>query len=188
MDGIHKFLMLAAVALWLGGCSNAASRAITFSPSSKDSLVAFELGNNIRKPISLTIALFDRATNRVTANSFVGQYFVEHDGISPPRHYVVRLPAGSYVVKDFTIREYNRITQVCLGEGTIAFDVSPGQQLYLGDFVVTESGISSNGSNLAKAQEAMRDYPKVQGELAQAEPMKVTFGDSTRLGLKICGG
>jgi hypothetical protein len=174
------------LAFLLVACTNAAPRTISFSPESKDGLVVFTLDEMVPKTITLTIARFDRESSRVTANSFVGQYFVEH-AEPKSKQYVVQVPSGSYVIKDVTVRDYNLTTQICLSDGTISFDVPPGHQLYLGAFIFNGREVQKSGFDIESARAAMRDYPNITGELEPAEITQVTFKNSSRMGM-ICGG
>lgn len=178
---------IVAIVVVLAGCTSAAPRTAKFSPGSGEGLLTFALASETPGTISLTVARYDAESNRVTANSFSGQYFVEHTGVKPA-HYFIQVPPGKYVIKHVSVQVYPNTTMVCLSQGTIAFDAAAGKILYLGQFVFDGHGIRKIGNNLEAAQAAMKMYPNVDGNVESAVVTQVTFANSSRLGREICGG
>jgi hypothetical protein len=180
-------VLVLILVLALQGCTHAASRSIQFSDSSQHGLVVFGLGSEVAHPIMFTIAGFDVESNRTASKGFSGQFYVEHHG-TQARHYVLRVPAGNYVIKDIVIHAPNVVTGVCLSDGTVAFTVRPGQQAFIGDFTFDGTTVKKVGANLRLAQDAMRDYPGVTGTLVPVGLTQTTFENRNRLGNEMCGG
>ena len=180
-------VLVAALVIALTGCTNAMPRTASFSRTSNEGLLSFALASEVAGTVSLTVARYDAGSRRVTANSFSGQYFVEHHG-STLRHYFIQVPQGKYVIKSVSVQIHPKTTLVCLSQGTIEFDAISGRSLYLGEFVFDGRSIRMTGADLEAAQVAMSAYPGVDGRLQQAEVVKTTFSNSKRLGTQICGG
>lgn len=180
----HGILILA---LALGACSNSAPRSLVFSQTSRDGLVAFQLESKVDHPITFTIARFDVDSGRIDSGAFSGEYYVEHHG-SVPRHYVIQVAPGNYVIKEVLIHAPNLIRQMCLSGGTVAFSVEAGQQAFVGDFSFDGKGIEKVGANIRAAREAMRDYPGVAGELTPVGLTQTTFPNGHSMGNEVCGG
>ncbi|HEU4779734.1 MAG TPA: hypothetical protein VFS58_07605 [Steroidobacteraceae bacterium] len=184
---MSKRTLLLSVVFLLDACTHAAPRSVSFSESSSDGLIVFGLASEVGHPITFTFARFDVDTGRVTASSFSGQHYIEHHG-TEPRHHVLQVPAGNYVIKDVTIHASNRFTEVCLSAGTVAFMIGAGQQAFLGDFIFDGTTIQKIGANLRNAQDSMRDYPGVVGALGPVGLTETTFQNARRFGNEICGG
>lgn len=180
-------VLLSTLVLVLQACTHAAPRSLHFSQTSRDGLVVFQLSSQVESPLTFTIARFDVDSGRVTGNSISGEYYVEHHG-SEPRHYVIPVAAGNYVIKEVMIHAPNVVRQLCLAAGTVAFRVDAGQQAFLGDFNFDGKAVEKAGANLRAARDAMRDYPGVVGELAPVGLASATFPNSRRLGNEVCGG
>jgi hypothetical protein len=181
-----NFLLVIFV-LALQACTHAAPHSLQFSQSSKDGLVVFGLASEVAHPIVFTIARYDVESSRASAKVFSGQFYVEHHG-TQARHYVLRVPAGNYVLKDVVIHAPNVITSLCLSDGTVAFKVDAGQQAFIGDFAFDGTTVKKVGANLRLAQDAMRDYPGVTGTLGPVGLTQTTFENKKWLGNEMCGG
>ena len=182
-----KIALLLLVPVVLLGCTHAASRNLRFSPASKEGLVVFQLASQAGSPITFTIARFDVDEGRLTRESSSAEFYVEHHG-SEPKHYVLQVPAGNYVIKEVLIHAPDIIRQLCLSAGTVAFKVDAGQQAFLGDFNFNGKTVEKVGASIRQARDAMRDYPGVTGELTPVGLASATFPNAKHLGNQVCGG
>lgn len=101
-----------------------------------------------------------------------------------PRFLIFRVPPGTYALHSSVViqQTYFQVTYSAIYRPmTVAFTASPGQILYIGNFifVVPDNGFLGGpqgtrlayfGSNIDAARKALADYPNVTGDIVAQRP------------------
>jgi hypothetical protein len=146
--------------------SCAMSKSAPFTNTSPDALIVFATSSDRAEIIGFDFASFDPSTKRVTATSFRGHGYREHYWGSKVQYNVLRVSAGHYVLSSLEVGGH---TRVVLSEGTVCFEVKPGQIAYLGAFNFNGSTAVRTEGDPGAARAHLREYSNVTGDMAPVE-------------------
>jgi hypothetical protein len=142
------------------------SKGAPFTKTSPDALIVFATSSNRADIIGFDFASFDPSTKRVTATSFSGHGYREHYWGTKVQYNVLRVGAGHYVLSSLSVGGH---TRVVLSDGTVCFEVKPGQIAYLGAFNFNGSTAVRSEGDPDAARAHLREYPNVTGEMVPVE-------------------
>jgi hypothetical protein len=128
MKGHARFAALLFVAVAVAACqsSNPADQSLE---ASEDAAIVLMKVNPAPLEYSLNLSTFDEKQQALTANSFSGYTSF---GVEPGNVYVARkIAPGTHVFAGFIQQYY---WTGCFQSATLAFDVKPGEILYLGEY------------------------------------------------------
>lgn len=200
MKGISALLALSI----LGGCAETDNVKFTSQDSAGEILIGIGLLPPSDQNYSFVITGFDAARNRPSGQfSGTRMWFERNDlmGSNACRgttcYYHKRTDPGDYIIYMFATSDhsvqnvgpYGLAYIVTLSNGTYMFHVVPGKVTYAGDYLIRRTPLVDNefqgagtpaptityNSDIADAQDALKQFKGITAELVTPKPKFVTF-------------
>lgn len=171
--------VLAGFFLLLPACSTPLPKNFQYSSDMNDGLVAFGVAPPSNS-VSISFAAIDPETCRLTKFAGIGDKtygFNEWIGEADHTKYVIgKFEPGTYVIDNFSRQAGYMTTAIsALNVGTFAFEVKPGDFIYLGDFRLAGNQPVFLGFHRDALTEELTKYPGISKEPVDSATVRTPF-------------
>jgi hypothetical protein len=191
---------IAVGVVMLAVAAAAHARSVSLEADDDDGVIVIGF-NSGQEEFELRFSRYNAETRTVER----GRTTIEHDGpVDQMTYYVVPIDAGTHVLRSIHSWTEREIV-FCMAKSTYAFDVRPGQALYLGDYSIFGGGTPAHpdmakfpkesiiivpslrrlADNLEAAKAALAAHPRVKVELQSAALRPAQFDGGK--GQQSCG-